>query len=82
MQYTGYCAYTKNDPPTYAIVGSNDWIASPNVMERRIRALQQLGIDAKFSLCPHLEHGFGLGIGTNAQGWIDEAIRFWKSQLK
>jgi hypothetical protein len=23
-------------------------------------------------------HGFGLGVGTSAEGWISEAIRFWK----
>jgi hypothetical protein len=23
-------------------------------------------------------HGFGPGIGTRAEGWIDRAIRFWE----
>ena len=26
----------------------------------------------------HVGHGFGLGIGTSAEGWIEEAIRFWR----
>jgi len=29
-----------------------------------------------------LGHGFGLGTGTNAEGWIDEAVRFWEKQLE
>ena len=27
-----------------------------------------------------LPHGFGLGTGTVAEGWINDAIRFWQSQ--
>ncbi len=33
MQYTGYVDFTRNDPLTFAVVGKNDWIASPGVME-------------------------------------------------
>ena len=25
-----------------------------------------------------LPHGFGLGTGTVAEGWIDQAIAFWE----
>ncbi|MCF8094863.1 MAG: hypothetical protein K9J79_05815 [Desulfobacteraceae bacterium] len=25
-------------------------------------------------------HGFGLGVGTDAEGWIDHAIAFWENQ--
>lgn len=82
MQYTGYSDYTKKDPPTYAIVGDRDGIANPNVMQRRINALKQLGIDTKFHVYPNLGHGFGLGIDTSAQGWIDDAIAFWEQHMK
>ena len=27
-------------------------------------------------------HGFGLGEGTVAEGWIDNAIAFWKRNTK
>ena len=29
--------------------------------------------------CPH---GFGLGTGTEAEGWVNEAETFWKEQIK
>ena len=29
-----------------------------------------------------LPHGFGIGKGTVAEGWIDNAINFWKKQMK
>lgn len=28
-----------------------------------------------------LPHGFGLGTGTVAEGWIDDAVRFWEAQM-
>ena len=28
-----------------------------------------------------LPHGFGLGTGTVAEGWINDAIRFWLHQI-
>jgi hypothetical protein len=26
-------------------------------------------------------HGFGLGTGTDAEGWLDSAVRFWKRHM-
>lgn len=81
MQYTGHTDYTENDPPTYACIGENDGIASWQTMERRINTLSQLGIDTEFHKYPNLGHGFGLGLGTSAEGWIRDAIAFWEKQL-
>lgn len=50
-------------------------------MEERVNALISLGIDAEFHLYPNLGHGFGLGIGTTAEGWLDDAVRFWESHM-
>ena len=82
MQYTGHSYYTKNDPPTFAIVGENDGIASPAVMERRIRNLRNVGIDTEFYRYRNVGHGFGLGIGTSAEGWTNNAIQFWEKHMK
>lgn len=81
MQYTGHSEYTGNDPPTYACVGEEDWIANWRVMERRLRRLSSLGIATEFHHYPGLSHGFGLGTGTVAEGWIDEAMDFWEAQM-
>jgi acetyl esterase/lipase len=81
MQYTGHSDYTPNDPPTFACIGENDGIASPRTMERRTNALKTLGIDAEFHVYPNLGHGFGLGIGTSAEGWFDEAVAFWEKHI-
>ena len=78
MAYTGHSEYTLQDPPTYSVAGSGDGIANPDTMRRRTEALQAAGIPAEFHLYPNLRHGFGLGIGTSAEGWIDGAVRFWE----
>lgn len=82
MQYTGYSEYSENDPPTFACAGESDGIASWRTMERRLNALSALGIPIEFHHYPGLGHGFGLGTGTVAEGWIDEAINFWKEQMQ
>lgn len=80
LQYTGHAEYTPEDPPTFACVGESDWIANWRTMERRLQALQDLGIPTEFHHYPGLLHGFGLGIGTIAEGWLDEAVAFWEAQ--
>ena len=81
MQYTGHSEYTENDPPTFACVGENDGIANWQTMQQRIEALNRLGIPTEFHHYPGLSHGFGLGTGTVAEGWINKAAAFWQAQM-
>lgn len=80
MQYTGHSEYSENDPPTYVCVGTNDGIANWQVMQSRIEKLNALGIPTEFHVYEGLRHGFGLGTGTVAEGWIDDAVKFWEQQ--
>ena len=82
MQYTGLSEYSESDPPTYACVGDRDGIASWRVMQARLEAMQQAGIDTEFHVYSGLGHGFGLGTGTSAEGWINDAVAFWEQQMK
>ena len=82
MQYTGLSEVYGNEPPTYNCVGTRDGIASYRTMERRIAAIQANGTDAMIEVFPGLSHGFGLGTGTVAEGWIDNAVVFWEKQMK
>jgi len=78
MAYTGHSELSADDPPTFAVVGERDGIASPATMERRIDALKQVGVTVEYHKYPALGHGFGLGTGTSAEGWIGDAVRFWE----
>ena len=80
MQYTGLSEVYGNEPPTYNCVGTADGIASCNTMERRIQSIRANGTDAEIEIFPALPHGFGLGEGTVAEGWIDRAVAFWERQ--
>ena len=82
MQYTGHSEYSENDPPTYVCVGTADGIASWQTMEARLEAMSALGIPTVFHAYEGLLHGFGLGTGTVAEGWIEDAVRFWEAQTE
>ena len=82
MQYTGLSEVTGEEPPTYCCVGTSDGIASYRVMEGRVRRIQANGTDAEIEVFQGLPHGFGLGEGTVAEGWIDRAIDFWERQMQ
>lgn len=82
MQYTGHSEYSENDPPTYACVGTNDGIASWRTMQARLDAMAVLGIPTAFHAYEGLPHGFGLGTGTVAEGWLTDAVTFWEKQME
>jgi len=81
LQYTGHTNHTRQEPPTYVCVGENDPVCDWKVMKKRLDALAACGIDTEFHKYPHLGHGFGLGLGTEAEGWIVSAAAFWKRHL-
>lgn len=81
MQYTGLSDYSAHDAPTYANCGTSDGIASWQTMQNRLNGMAALGIPTEFHAYQGLPHGFGLGTGTVAEGWIDDAVRFWEAQM-
>jgi acetyl esterase/lipase len=80
IAYTGHSDWTRNDPPTFTIVGERDGLVNPERMERRVNAMKAAGIATEFHRYRNLGHGFALGTGTTAEGWIADAIRFWETQ--
>ncbi|OFW64986.1 MAG: esterase [Actinobacteria bacterium RBG_13_63_9] len=78
MAYTGHSDVSSDEPPTFVVVGERDGIAPPSAMERRIAALREAGTEVEYHKFANLGHGFGLGTGTSAAGWIDDAMRFWE----
>ena len=78
MQYTGHSEASENDAPTYACCGTSDGIASWRTMQSRLNTLSGYGIPTEFHSYNGLPHGFGLGTGTAAEGWINDAAAFWE----
>ena len=81
MAYTAHSDYSSPEPPTFVVVGEQDGIAPPAVMERRVEALRKAGAKVEYHEYENLGHGFGLGTGTSAEGWVFDAIRFWETSL-
>ena len=44
-------------------------------------AMSAVGIPTEFHVYSGLGHGFGLGQGTVAEGWLDLAVEFWEKQI-
>lgn len=82
MLYTGHSELSSIEPPTVVAVGDADAIAPPSTMERRIAALRRAGTDVEYHKYAGVGHGFGLGVGTSAEGWIADAVRFWAKQIE
>lgn len=82
MAYTGHSDMSADEPPTFVVVGERDGIAPPSAMERRVTALRSAGTEVEYHRYENLGHGFGPGTGTSAEGWIGDAIGFWKKFIK
>lgn len=78
MAYTAHSEVSDDERPTFVVVGDQDGISPAAAMERRIADLQAQGVEVGYRKIDGLGHGFGLGTGTAAEGWIVEATRFWE----
>jgi acetyl esterase/lipase len=81
LLYTGHSDLSTSEPPTFVAAGESDAIAPPVVMERRVAALRRAGTDVEYHRYREVGHGFGLGVGTRAEGWIGDAVRFWAKHM-
>lgn len=81
MAYTGHPHFSRGDPPTFVTVCENDRIVDVRTVERRVEAMRNAGVEVEYRKYRHAGHGFGLGIGTDAEGWIGHAIRFWERHI-
>ena len=50
-------------------------------MERRVENLRNAGVEVEYRRYESAGHGFGLGTGTDAEGWLDLAVQFWKKHI-
>jgi acetyl esterase/lipase len=81
IAYTGHSTFSKNDPPAFVMVSEDDRIVNVSIVEKRLQGLRNAGIDVAFQKYKNAGHGFGLGVGTDAEGWIEDAVRFWEKHL-
>lgn len=73
---------TDDYPPTYMFGGGDDILvptaAHTDVLER---ALKSHNVPYMYEKFYGLTHLVGIALNTNAEGWLDNAVRFWKEHI-
>jgi acetyl esterase/lipase len=73
--------FSKDDPAVFSAIGEDDRIGSVPRLEEAVAASKAAGADIEYHCFPDTGHGFGLGTGTNAEGWLDMAVQFWEKHI-
>jgi acetyl esterase/lipase len=81
IAYTGQSSFSKDFPPTFITVSADDGIANVAVVDKRVENLRNAGVKIEYRRYRTAGHGFGLGTGTDAEGWLGQAVRFWEKHL-
>jgi acetyl esterase/lipase len=81
LAYTGHSAYSRDFSPAFITVAANDEIANVNTVEKRVAKLRAAGVEVEYRRYETAGHGFALGTGTDAEGWLDLAVQFWKQHM-
>lgn len=81
IAYTGQSTYSGDFSPAFITVAANDGIANVETVERRVENLRNAGVDVEYRRYESAGHGFGLGTGTDAEGWVDLAVQFWQRHM-
>ncbi len=81
IAYTGQSSYSSDFSPAFITAAANDGIANVNTVKRRVENLRKAGVDVEYRRYQSAGHGFGLGTGTDAEGWVDLAVQFWQRHI-
>ena len=66
----------------YSHIDPDETVEIVGTLKERADAMQRIGIDTEFHVYPGLGHGFGLGAGTSAEGWPDDAAAFREGKMQ
>lgn len=69
-------------PPAYLVQAEDDSTVPISNTRHMAEKLTELGIMHQYEHVPTGQHGFGLGTGTDAEGWAERAVTFWKNLKK
>lgn len=71
----------KIDIPAFVRYCIDDIYFKEEIFDGFVNDLSARNVPANYKKVNCL-HGFGLGTGTDAEGWVEEAEAFWKEQIK
>jgi acetyl esterase/lipase len=73
--------HSKDFSPAFITVAANDGIVNVKTVETRVENLRNVGVDVEYRRYESAGHGFGLGTGSDAEGWLDLAVQFWQKHI-
>jgi acetyl esterase/lipase len=69
-------------PPAYIVQGEADEQVLPALNIVMKEAMDKTGVRCQLRMLPGMKHGFGIAEGTVGGDWVDEAVIFWKNEMK
>lgn len=69
-------------PPAFLLVGTKDQISPVSRMAALAERMRASGVRVRLHVVPGASHGFGKGTGSPAEGWIEQAMAFWKETAR
>ena len=69
-------------PATYIWCSDDDNVVNPENTKRMSAALEKAGIPHKSTVYHGVMHGAGPATGTAAEGWVEDAVKFWMENGK
>lgn len=75
---------TDDYPPVYLWYGLDDRVLKTLGMKKQApvmaQALAEHRVPYIYHVYQHAPHAHGISLGTDAEGWLDEAVGFWEEQ--
>lgn len=68
-------------PKTYIWQTEEDEAVPIENSRMMAEALWEQGVPCRYEVFPGTDHGWGLGTGTAADGWLERAVRFWEENI-
>jgi acetyl esterase/lipase len=68
-------------PPFFITDCADDQTVSPAAVKAEAAQFKAAGAIYEFKRYPTGGHGFGIGVGTSANGWFRLAIAFWRAHM-
>ena len=81
IAYTGQRSWSRECPPAFVTVAANDGIVDVRAVDTRVEDLRKAGVEVEYRRFQNAGHGFGLGTGTDAEGWLESAVAFWRRHM-
>lgn len=74
-------SYSADDVPKFVVACADDTVVGTANIDALVNEMQATGAEVVYERYETGGHGFGLGVGTNAEGWMELAIQFWQTHI-